>query len=370
MKMVFPAAVLVVSTVSLAGCRGVEPAQPPQVQTIRARIVECRQEQVPQNLRSTGTIHARETAMISAQFVGRIPQILVREGDSVRAGQTLAVLEDSAVRASLNQAEAAVRSDQSQQAAAQADANLAASTLERYRQLEIQKSVSPQEMDEVTRRAQVAQARLDAARGQADAARAQESNVRAMLGYTRLLAPFAGVVTARLADPGTLASPGVPLLQVDQAGALQLQTTVDESAIGTVRKGMKVPVKADNGSLDEITGAVSEIVPAADPSSHAFLVKIDLPASSRLHAGMYATSEIAIGSRQAILIPRSAIVFRGSLPCAYVLDSQGIAQLRSVTLAAPEGDQVEVLSGISAKEKLIDAPADRDLSGKLIEVEP
>ncbi len=107
-----------------------------------------------------------------------------------------------------------------QQAAAQTNAELAASTLDRYRQLEAEKSVSPQEMDEVSRRAEAAAANLEAVRAQTDAARAQESGARTMLGYTRLVAPFAGVVTARMADPGTMAAPGVPLLQVDQAGAL------------------------------------------------------------------------------------------------------------------------------------------------------
>jgi multidrug resistance efflux pump len=108
-----------------------------------------------------------------------------------------------------------------------------------------------------------------------------------MMSYTRLVAPFAGVVTARMADPGTMAAPGVPLLQVDQAGALQLDATVDESVIGAIHKGMKVPVAIDGGSLTDVAGTVAEIVPAADPSSHSFLVKIDLSSSSQTRAGMY-----------------------------------------------------------------------------------
>jgi hypothetical protein len=85
---------------------------------------------------------------------------------------------------------------------------------------------------------------------------------------------------------------------------------------------------------------------------------------------MYGTAEFANGVRSAILVPRSAVVARGSLNCAYVLDSQGIAQLRYLTLGAPQGDLVEVLSGISAGERLVDAPSDRDLAGKRIEVQP
>jgi RND family efflux transporter MFP subunit len=329
-----------------------------------------RQEQAPALIRSTGTLHARESATVSAQVIGRIEQVLVREGDNVRAGQTLAVLDGATLRASAQQAEAGLKAAQGQQAAALTDANLAASTLERYKQLQAQKSVSPQELDEVARRAEASAQRVEAMRAQTEAAKAQDSGARAMLGYTRLSAPFAGVITARLADPGTLASPGVPLLQVDSAGPLQLQVTVDESAIGSVRKGMKVPVSIDGAPTANVTGIVAEIVPTADPGSHSFTVKIDLASSEKLHAGMYGTAMFATGTHQAILIPRSAVVMRGSLACAYALDNNAIAQLRYLTLGATQENRVEVLSGLSAGERVVDDPADRDLAGTRIEARP
>jgi RND family efflux transporter MFP subunit len=369
MKIVLGASLLAVSAMMMGGCQGGESASP-VIQTAQARVVASQQQQVPMNVRSTGTVHARETAILSAQVMGRIQQVLVRPGDSVRAGQTLVVLDDAALRASSDQAHAAVRAAQGQQAAAQTDANLASSTLERYRQLQAEKSVSPQEMDEVAWRAEAAAARLDAMRAQTEAARSQASGAATMLGYTRLHAPFSGVVTARMADPGTMASPGMPLLQVDQSGALQLQTTVDESAISTLHKGMKVQVSFEGSTSTALSGTIAEINAAADSASHSFLVKIDLPTSSLLRAGMYGTAEFPNGLRQAILIPRSSVVSRGSLACVYVLDSRGIAQLRSVTLGASQDDLVEVLSGISAGEKLVDAPADRDLAGMHIEVQP
>jgi RND family efflux transporter MFP subunit len=334
MKILLRASLLAVSAAMMAGCHGGESTSPVAVQTMQARVVESQQLQVPLNVRSTGTVHARETAIVSAQVMGRIQQVLVRAGDSVRAGQTLVVLDDAALRASADQAQDAVKAAQSEQAAAQTDAKLAASTLERYKQLQAEKSVSPQEMDEVARRAEASSARLEAARAQTGAAQAQESGARTMRGYTRLLAPFSGVVTARMADPGTMASPGVPLLQVDQAGALQLEASVDESTIGAIHKGMKAQVAIDGGNSTSLAGTVAEIVPAADPASHSFLIKIDLPSSSQLRAGMYGTAEFANGTRQAILIPRSAVVMRGSLASAYVLDGQGIAQLRTLTLGA------------------------------------
>lgn len=370
MKTVLQASLLAFSAMMLAGCHDGKSTSPVAVQTMRARVVESRQQLIPMNVQSTGTVHARETAIVSAQVMGRIRQVLVRAGDSVRTGQTLVVLDDAALHASSEQALAAVKAAQSEQAAAQSDASLAASTLARYRQLQAEKSVSPQEMDEVTRRAEAAAARVEAVRAQADAAQAQVSGARTMLGYARLVAPFSGVVTARMADPGSMAMPGVPLLQVDQAGALQLEATVDESMISVIHKGMKAMVAMDDASSVEIAGSVAEIVPTADPASHSFLIKINLPSSSQLRAGMYGTAEFAKGSRQAILIPRSSVVLRGSLACVYVLDGQGIAQLRYITLGATQGDLVEVLSGISPGARLVDAPSDRDLAGKRIEVQP
>ena len=360
---------LLAASGAVIGCRSNEPAHPATVEAAQARVVESRQEQAPTMLRATGTLHARETAALSAQVMGHVQRVLVREGDSVRAGQTLVILDDATLKSAADQAEAAVKAAENQQLAAQTNADLAASTLERYRQLQAQKSVSPQEMDEVTRRSEAAAAQVDAMRAQANAVKAQQAGAKAMLGYTRSVAPFAGVVTARMVDPGAMASPGVPLLQIDSAGPLQLQTTIAESAMPFVRTGMKVGVSMDAAPGVGRQGAVSQIVPAADASSHSFLVKIELPSSKELRAGMYATAEIPTGMKQAILVPRSAIVMRGSLACAYVLDSNNMAQLRYVTLGASHGDAVEVLSGIGANERLVNEPADRDLAGKRIEVQ-
>jgi RND family efflux transporter MFP subunit len=369
MKSLYAKCLLVACTAMMVGCHDDKPAPAAVIEMVQARVVESQQQQLPLILRATGTVHARQTVTISAQVVGRIQQVLVNAGDSVRAGQMLILLDDAALVSAQDQARATAKAAQDEQSAAQTEAKLAASTLDRYRQLQTEKSVSPQDMDEVARRAEAASARLEAARAQTDAAKAQESGAHTMLGYTRLLAPFSGVVTARLADPGALASPGAPLLQVDQAGALQLEATVDESAITAIHKGMKAQVAIDGASSAKITGTVAEIDPAANPSSRSFLVKIALPASGQLRAGMYGTAEFANGVRQAILVPRSAVVQRGSLACAYVLDAQGVAQLRSLTLGATQGNLIEVLSGLSAHERLVDAPSDRDLAGKRIEVQ-
>ena len=369
MKLVLSGSFLAVASLLVAGCRSEGPASPAPVQTVAAQVVTSQMQQVSQTIRATGTLQARESSTLSAQVVGHVEQVLVHAGDRVAAGQTLAILDDATLRASAAQADASVIAAENQQVAAQTSADLASSTLARYKQLQAQKSVSPQEMDEVSRRAEASAQQVAALKAQANAARAQARSAHAMLLYARIRAPFAGVVTARMVDPGALAAPGVPLLQIDRDGPLQLDATVDESAISAVHMGMSIPVNVDGTEFTGGAGKVEEIVPAADPSSHTFLVKIGLAASKQLHAGMYATAEIPTGTRQAILVPTTAVVERGSLSCAYVLDSNGIAQLRYITIGRAEGGQVEVLSGISAGEKLVNKPSDRDLVGKRIEAE-
>ena len=365
MKAFVSGCLVAASAALLAGCHGGETTQPAAVETVAARVVESRQQQIPVGLSATGTVHAKDTAAISPQVMGRIEQVLVREGDTVRAGQTLVILDGAALRQSVAQAQAGIVAAQNQEAAAGSNAGLAASTLARYRQLQSEKSVSPQEIDEVTRRAEAAQAQLEAAHAQTEQARAQAGSAQTMLGYAYLTAPFAGIVTARMADPGTMAAPGLPILQVDRAGALQLQVNVDESSIASVKIGMKIQAGID-GLAQPLQSTVAEIVPAADPASHSFLVKIDLPSSSQVRAGMYGSAQFSSSTRTAILVPRSAVVTRGSLDCAYVLDTQGIAQLRYVTLGAAYGDLVEVLSGIAPGEQIVDAPGDGDFAGKRI----
>lgn len=368
MKKLISGLILLTVAAFATGCHSNEATQATAFESVRARVVRSAQQQVPALLRSSGTVRAKESAVISAQVMGRIEQVMVREGDTVKAGQALVVIDDAALGAEQAQADAAMNAAKSAEGAAQSNADLAASTLGRFKQLEAEKSVSPQEMDEVTRRAEGANAQLQAARSQTEAARQQAAAARTMRGYARLTAPFAGVVTARMADPGSMAAPGAPLLRVDRTGALQLQGTIDQSVIAALRLGMKAPVAID-GIPTKLDGTVAEILPAADAESHSFTIKVDLPSSAQVRAGMYGTIEIPNGTSNAILVPRSAIVERGSLDCAYVLDGQGIAQLRYVTLGAAHGDHVEVLSGMAAGERLVDSPGDRELAGKRIEID-
>ncbi|MCL6462986.1 MAG: efflux RND transporter periplasmic adaptor subunit [Bacillota bacterium] len=352
------------------GCHGPSPASSSASSVVRAHEVQSRAVEAPQWVRVTGTIHARDTAVISAQISARILNVLVREGDTVHAGQLLLVLDDQTLRAGTAQAQAALAAARDQQQAAQSEADLAVGTLARYKLLQQEKSVSPQEFDEVEKHAQAAQQRLSALKAQVQAAQAVLQAARNEQDHAHLRAPFAGVITLRLADPGTLALPGAPLLQLDKAGPLQLDIHVDESLIAAVHPGQSVPVEVPGAGANKITATVDRTVPAADPSTRSFVVKLNLPPSPGLKAGMFASAWIANGTHTVITIPETALVTRGSLSYVYVVDAQGTAQLRYVTTGNTSDGSVSVLSGLNSGETLVDAPGDQDLSGKKIEVLP
>ncbi|MFI5103565.1 MAG: efflux RND transporter periplasmic adaptor subunit [Terriglobales bacterium] len=144
--------------------------------------------------------------------------------------------------------------------------------------------------------------------------------------------------------------------------------TVDENDLKFIRMGETVPISVDSLNGEPLNGKVVQIVPAADPASRSFLVKIDLPENVRLRSGLFARAGFVRGQKQAISIPKSAVIERGQLQTVYVLGENNIATLRYVTLGNTTKDQTEVLSGLSDGDKLIANPAGRELAGKRVEV--
>lgn len=363
------AAVLALAALTpvLAGCHdSAAPAAATPRTVTGLAVAQAVVQTVPSTVKAVGTVRAAESAAVSAQLPGRLLAVLVHAGDTVRAGQPLARIDSTLAASDVARAKASVAAARQAIAAAQSQSDLAASTLHRYDLLRQRNSVSPQEYDEVSRRAQSAQAQLQAAQAQLAAAQAAADSAATVAGYAVVTAPFSGIVTARLADPGTLAAPGVPLLMLDKSGPLQLQVSVDESQIAAVHTGQTFDATLD-GLPQPVPARVAEILPAADPASHSFLVKLTLPPTSSLRSGVYGSIAIPVGHRSAVLLPAAAVVPRGSLATVWALDASGTATLRYVTLGASFGDQVEALSGVSAGESLVLNPADRDLAGAHIE---
>jgi RND family efflux transporter MFP subunit len=362
-------ALLTLSLAGLSSCSSEKKETAAAPETVRdVALYSVQRTTVPDVVEAVGTVHATETAQLSAQVMGNVVAMNAHEGDHVRRGQVLIVIDDAQARAGVDRAQAAVSASDHEAAAAQADSTLADATMKRYQNLFEKKSVSPQEFDEIKARFQAASARREMARSGQAQAKAALAEAQTMLGYSRIRAPFDGVVTEKRVDPGTLAAPGMPLMTIEATGRYRLEATVDESSIQYVKFGEPVSVSVEALGGRDMKGKVVQIVPAADPASRSFTVKVELPADPNLRSGLFGRAMFPKGERNSIVVPRTAVIERGQLQGVYVLGPDRIANMRYVTLGKNAGDQqVEVLSGLQPGESMVTNPGERDLTGKRIE---
>jgi RND family efflux transporter MFP subunit len=362
---------LCVAMIGLAGCeneRRTAAAAPETVGNVKLFVTQ--KSLLPDWLEAMGTVRAAQTSQLSSQITGNIVAVQVHEGERVHSGQVLAVIDDAQPRAALEQAMAAELAAEKDVAATESEYALASNTLKRYQQLYEKQTVSPQEFDGVKARWQSTEARRDMARAVLAQMQAALTQTRTRLGYTQIRAPFAGVVTERKADPGTLASPGMAIFTLEDTRSYRLEATVDESESQLARVGERVTVNVDALGSAELAGKVVQVVPAADPGSRSFLVKIELPQEGHLRSGLFGRARFARGQRTGLLVPQEAVVERGQLQGVYVVDAEQIAGMRYITLGRTSGQQVEVLSGLESGERIIAAPGKREFGGKRISAAP
>ena len=323
-------ATLVATMVGCSSQREIAGAAPEIVSNVALLSVQA--ADVPDMVEAVGTLRAAQTSQLASQMMGNIVEIRVHEGDRIQRGQVLAVLDESQPRAALDRATAADLASQQGITAADSDLALAEATFKRYQTLYDKKSVSPQEFDEVKARYQGAQARRDMARAGQSQAKAAVQQAHTALGYTRILAPFDGIVTEKKADVGMLASPGMAIFTVEDLHRYRLEATINETDLRYVRMGEQIAVVIDSVGDKEFKGRVVEIVPAADSASRSFLVKIEMPSDPALRSGLFGRAQFSRGERSSLLIPRTAVIERGQLQGIYVLDQNKIAGLRYITL--------------------------------------
>jgi RND family efflux transporter MFP subunit len=361
---------IVAAVLSLSSCSTEQQAKVSAAETVRdVSVLALQRVNIADVLEAVGTVRAAQTSDLASQMMGNIIEIRAQEGDRVHRGQVLAVIDDSQPRAALDRAMAAELAAQQQLVAADADLALAESTLKRNQYLYEQKIVSQQEFDEVKARQEANLARRDIARAGQAQARAALNQAETSLDYTRIRAPFNGIVTHKKNDSGTLASPGMPIFTVEDTRRYRLEVAVNESDVRYARTGEQVSIAIEALGDGALQGKVVQIVPVADPASRAFLVKIELPADTRLRSGLFGRAEFSRGKQEVLLIPRSAVVERGQLQGVFVLDQNRVARLRYVTLGKFSGDEIEVLSGLQSGESFVANPGERDLKSKRIEGE-
>jgi len=373
---------LFASVLVLAGCSG--PQEPLEAEakptgSVHAQISIVRSQIIDETLEVVGTVQSLKRSVLSSKLVAAVVAVQATEGEQVHAGEIVVELDDRDVKAQLTSAEASLRDAQNalevvQQErlaadkaveAAKAQQEFTAATLTRYQTLLQRRSVAPQEYDEVAARAKTAAAEV--ARAQAGKAALAAKERQAVAGvqrmqaeltsaqvtrsYTKITAPFDGIVVAKSVEVGSLASPGVPLLTVEEE-RYRLEVAVPEAEVRRLRVGQQATVQID--VLDQgFASTIAEIVPAADPLSRTFTVKLTLPADSGLRSGLYGKAQFVVGTREAIVIPRSAVKERGQLQGVFVVDQDSTAAWRLIRTGKSTADQIEVLSGLAAGERLV-----------------
>lgn len=373
---------LLASIVMLSGCGGSEPGPraASSAPAIAVQTATVTVQQWPAVYEATGTVRARTATVLSSKVMAYVQQVAVQVGDRVQQGQLLITLDSQDLDTKVRGAEAAeaevisaIPEADSAVAGAKANLDLAQSTFKRMEELASKKSISNQEFDEASARLKSAQAAYEMARAkraQLDSKRVSvQQEIRGatiMRDYTRISAPFSGVVTAKSVEPGNLAAPGAPLLTIEREGAYRLEASVDESRLPFVKAGQTVDVALE--SLDRrFSARVSEIVPSVEAASRAYIVKIDLPAVPNLRSGMFGRAMFPLGSRKVATIPPAAMVEHGQLQSVFVIE-YGCARTRLVTLGERRQTAVEVLSGLNEGEKLV-SPAPSGLAdGARVEV--
>ena len=310
---------------------------------------------------TSGTVRAKTVSVAASRMMGAVTSIKVKEGDRVKAGQALLTIDDSDVAQKVKAAAEGYREAEKAVEAAGENKKLNDITYQRYRKLFDEKALSGQELDRIETQQRVAG--LDYERAQAALKRAEAgvSEAKVYHGFTRITAPLSGLVTEKKIEYGSMAVPGMPLITVEDDSSYRIEVNADETQTGRIRPGMNALVTIE--SLNRgLTGTVSEVVPSVDPMSRTFLVKISLKAEG-LRNGLYARVSIPAGKKQALLVPGKAVAEKGQLTGIFVVSDKSVITYRLVRLGRTYGDRVEILSGLTAGDRVVIGGVEKAVDG-------
>jgi multidrug resistance efflux pump len=322
-----------------------------------------------------GVVQARTTAVLSSRLLAPVREVRVAPGDRVRRGQTLLVLDGDDLAATARAARAAAAAAEQGATAAAADLQAAQAALalarashDRIAGLHARRSATAQELDEAVAALRGADARVAAASARAlqatsavESARAASEHAGTTQRFTTIAAPFDGLVTGKMVEPGNMAPPGTPLLRVEDTGGFRLEVRVDESRAAGMHAGDHVPVLLGDGTAN-IDGTVAEVSRAVDADARAVLVKIGLPDVPGLRSGEFGRARFRGTPRRALTVPPLAIVRRGQLTSVFVVD-HGRARVRLVDLRGSE-----VVAGLTESDVVILSPPPGLSDGRRVNV--
>ncbi|NIA04753.1 MAG: efflux RND transporter periplasmic adaptor subunit [Proteobacteria bacterium] len=318
-------AALLVGLTGLAGCQGEHQKKVTarDLAPVQVRVVTVTRQELPAQIELVGTVVPVNRAAIAAKVTGTIEKMPVVLGSQVKKGELLVQISAEEISAKVIQAQAQL---------AQAKRNL-----DREEKL-LKKNAATSE-------------NVKALRDMYRVAKAAYDGARAMLGYTTITAPFNGQVTRKLANVGDLATPGTPLLEMENNRQLQVVTAVPEGLVMRIKTGDHLAVSIPAVKL-VLAGTVAEIAPAVDPLSRTSTVKINIAETAHLHSGQFARVALPGKTASNIFVPPSAIISFGQMNKIFVAVN-GKAHLRLVRTGIHQDGKIEILSGLNPGDRVI-----------------
>ncbi|MBW7472064.1 efflux RND transporter periplasmic adaptor subunit [Marinobacter sp. F4218] len=289
-----------------------------------------------------GVIEAVQKSTVSAQTSGTVEALPFDVDDSVTAGDLIVQLEDSEQQARLRQAQAALDE-------ARAGAEDAQQTFNRISAIRERGLVSRQEFDQ-------ARNNLAAARARVERAQAGVSEAEEQLGYTRIVAPYGGILTERHVEIGESVNPGQPLLSGLSLEQLRVVVDLPQKYADLARSRRQATVTLADGRV--LATREMTFYPYADPATHTFRLRMRLnEPDGSLFPGMLVKVGVPVGTRESLWVPTSSLIQRSELRAVFILDDEDRPRLRQVRTGVRDGDRLEILAGVDEGERVVVNPA-------------
>jgi len=316
--------------------------------------VQARNSTLPIKLSANGSLMAWQEASVGAEANGlRVQELRASVGDSVKRGQVLATFAADSVQADVALARASANE-------AAANAAEATANADRARAVQGTGALSAQQVSQYLTAEQTARARVESAKAALDAQQLRLKN-------TQVLAPDAGIISARSATVGAVVGTGTELFRLIRQGRLEWRAEVTSAELGRVTAGTSVVVTAPSGA--QAKGRVRTVAPTVDAATRNGLVYVDiLPSGASFKPGMYARGEFELGSSGALTVPQTAVVVRDGFSYVYRVGADNRVSQIKVQTGRVVADQVEIQSGIKPDDKLVASGGSFLSEGDLVKV--
>ena len=310
-----------------------------------------------------GNIEANQMASIYSRVDGYLKRWYVDIGDHVQEGQVLADVEAPQIDASLRMAQAQLE-------LADANLRLAQTNSARSRELFQNRVNSQQELDTVLANEQVQEATRDNAA-------ASLTSAQDLKDFEQIRAPFAGTITARYVDIGSLVTSGSgrtvqKLFDLAQSDPVRVFVNVPQTSVNYLKPGGSATVTVAEFPGQNFPGKITRNAGALDLASRTLLLEIEVPNSDRrLYSGMYARVQFTLQNpTPTLLLPDTAIQIDAKGIRVFVVDSSGKIQVRPITLGRDFGTKSEILTGITATDRVVRNPTEGLHEGMVVNVQP